>query len=117
MDPWKSLEVTGPEVAAMPPPAHEPPAVVRQSSLASLASIAELTSTKNEARNIFGNTKDDGALPVLLFCSTRLTVVFVGAAGELLERNLSLVFQSQVHELPACTSERSCYGGKSLTAC
>jgi len=77
MDPWKSLVETGPEVAAMPPPTHEPPAVVRQSSLASLASIAELTSTKNEARNIFGNTKDDGA------------------AGELLERNLSLVFQSQ----------------------
>jgi len=78
---WKGLDMV------MPPPPSEPqmavpadlpppPRAERQSSLHSLASIAELTSSDKGARSIFGDQ-------------------VTGAPAEPLERNLSLVFQHQ----------------------
>lgn len=76
-------EWAGPkEVSVMPPPNNDPhkdlpppPSTQRQSSLHSLASIAELTSVGDKNRSIFGDEVTDAVQP--------------------LERNLSLVFQQQ----------------------
>lgn len=80
------VEWRPPAGSTMPPPHGDPaamrdvlpppPPTERQSSLHSLASIAELTSTEKGARSIFGDDVAD-------------------APAEPLERNLSLVFQQQ----------------------